>query len=67
MSNRSIAFSNVEVLAITILAVLIDHENTKAWIPRSQMLDSDRFEEFEVGDNFDLLIPEWLAIEKELI
>jgi hypothetical protein len=41
-------------------AILIVLDEEKYWIPRSQIIDHD-----EAGNAIE--IPEWLAIEKELV
>ena len=53
-----------EVLIEKELAILFYDGAKKVWIPKSQIDDPS---EFEIGKNFILLIPEWLAGEKGLI
>lgn len=44
-------------------AVLINDGNREAWIPKSQILQFEQ--DFKAG-LITVIIPEWLAIEKEL-
>jgi len=54
-----------EVLADTDEAILcLVDGDTEAWIPRSQLLYTEVEEE---GDSGNIEIPEWLAIDRELI
>ncbi len=36
------------------------------WIPKSMILDYSEAE-FEIGDTIEIDIPEWIAIDKELV
>ena len=54
----------VEVLAITPHALLVSDGGSKVWIPMSQIAENDNY---EVDKMFVITIPEWLAIEKELV
>ena len=36
------------------------------WVPKSQIIDYSE-NEFKIGDTIEIEIPEWLALEKELI
>lgn len=54
-----------EVRHITERAVLIHDGKREAWIPLSKIEDSD--DEIAVGKHLEILIPEWLAIDKGLI
>jgi hypothetical protein len=65
-----------KVIAITERAVLLDitavegeaEEHEGVWIPKSQIqLGSDDYEDSEVGEEVEYLIPEWLADEKDLL
>ena len=56
----------VEILAITDLAILIDDGNRQPWIAKS-LLRKDEIENCEAGNSLTLTIPEWLAMEEELI
>ena len=49
-------------------AVKLDFGDTKAWIPRSQIIDSDPdVDTCDKGDSIEIELPEWLAQEKGLI
>ena len=63
-----VSFEGVEVLRATDLALKCKIDGEKAWIPKSQILDGSNFgDDSEEGDEGELIIPEWLAIEKELV
>ena len=57
------------VKVVTDLALLlVDGDDCEHWMPKSKMdpdggLDKDS----EVGDEGELIIPEWLAVEKGLV
>lgn len=49
------------------LAILVDHgTDDDAWIPRSQIIDQTE-DPFQEGDELEIEIPEWLAIEKGMV
>ena len=61
----------VEILCIflheTDEAILIEDENdNQVWIPKSQIANWEE-DMYEKHDDFEIEIPEWLAIEKELV
>ena len=63
---------DVEIKFITEKALLVVVENGETWFPKSQVWcekdDQDlNMESLEVGDKVKLTMPEWLAIEKELV
>ncbi len=53
-----------EVIAVTKLAVLLDVGDYKVWLPKSQI--ETEFS-FDIGQNIEVEIPEWLAIDKGLV
>lgn len=53
---------DVRVIHSTDRAYLVEYGDTKAWLPKSQVIDID----FK-GDIATIVIPEWLAKDKELI
>jgi len=55
-----------EVHIKTDRAILIHDGAREAWIPRSQIEDPDP-EDMAIGSHITLLIPTWLAQEKDLI
>jgi hypothetical protein len=58
---------DVELIAVTDMAVFVDEgKEDPVWIPKSQTQNED-IDEMQIGDTFTLEIPEWLALEKELI
>lgn len=46
-------------------ALLVEIDGKNHWIPQSQIHDDS--EVWKPGDDGELVIPEWLAIEKELV
>ena len=68
-NDEPTSFEGVEVKAVTDLALLIDFgADEHTWIPKRQIIDGSNFgDDSEVGDEGELIIPEWLAIEKELV
>ncbi len=65
--------SSIEVAVIVKLvrpkSVLVSDTNVEVFIPRSQILNmSDgEVDDLGAGEEIELEIPEWLAIEKELV
>ncbi len=59
---------HMAVQRVTPAALLVvDCDGDEHWIPKSQICDeSDLGSGAEVNDEGDLLLPEWLAIEKGL-
>lgn len=53
-----------EIRRVTERAVLIHDGAREAWIPQSQIEDP---ETFQVGENVEILMPEWLAHKQGLI
>ena len=53
-----------EVIAVTKLAVLLGVGDYKVWLPKSQI--ETEFS-FDIGQNIEIEIPEWLAIDKGLV
>lgn len=65
---EEVSFEDVKIMAVTDLAILFNVEGCGAWIPKSQILDGSNFgDDSEEGDEGELIIPEWLAIEKDLV
>lgn len=56
---KLVDLKGVVILHETENAYLIEYEGTKVWVPKSQV-------EFDEEDG-TLTLPEWLAMEKELI
>ena len=51
----------------TDLAILVDHgTEDNEWIPKSQVSDQSE-DPYQVGDSLEIEIPEWLALEKDMI
>lgn len=65
MSSRDpVYIEDVEAIAETPDALLIEKDGVEVWIPKSQIHDdSEVYEEDHVGT---LVIPEWLAEDKGL-
>lgn len=67
-NNEPTSFDEVVIKAVTDLAFLMEIDGDDHWIPKSQILDGGNFDDdSELGDQGELLIPEWLAIEKGLV
>lgn len=58
----------VIVKRVTDKAILVDCDELEeyVWIPKSEILDPEP-EDLSVGDQEEIEIPKWLAIEKGLI
>lgn len=57
----------VTLMIETELAWMVDGGRDKdVWIPKSQIQDYSETE-YEIGDDIEIEIPEWLAMEKDLI
>ena len=66
--SEPVSFEGVEIMAVTDLALLCKIDGCDWWIPKSQILDGSNFgDDSERGDEGELIIPEWLAIEKEFV
>lgn len=65
MSNRDWVYvEGVEVVEVTKAALKVLVDTSPVWIPKSQLhSDCDLYDE---GDEGDLIIPRWLADEKEI-
>jgi hypothetical protein len=64
------SFSHVDVKGVELImdgdkAVLISQEGVDAWIPKSQIISGAR--RLALYEEANIVIPEWLAIEKELM
>ena len=61
----------VEIEATTDKAIMIgkDHDDKGIWLPLSQITDEngEKLKGMSTGDSLVILVPEWLAITKELI
>lgn len=66
MESKGWAEIECTIEAILNSAILINDGVRSVWIPKSQIEDPDP-SEMEIGGTCTLLIPEWLAMEKELI
>ncbi len=57
-----------EMIHFTDQAYLLYDGVNKIWIPKSQILNYDELpDKLEKGVDYEFIIPEWLAIEKEVI
>lgn len=54
---------DVDQISGTRDAIFISNGSQEAWIPKSQITDLER----DNGKLISIIIPEWLAIEKELV
>lgn len=55
-----------EVLEETELALKLDAGGMDVWLPKSQISDYTN-EAYQQGDLIEVEIPEWLALEKDLL
>lgn len=55
---------DVEIKAATDLAVMVTNGKKTAWVPRSQIIDSES--DLEIGAHTKIEIATWLAEEKGL-
>ncbi len=69
MSNRKfdkITVSGVTVVKSTDKALLVEVDGSEAWVPKSQLQQGGTItEESEPGAEGTLVVPRWLAEEKE--
>ena len=63
MSNKLIEVA-VTILHETVMAFLVDDGINQVWLPKSQIKDH---EDISIGETLEIEIPEWLAIDKEII
>jgi hypothetical protein len=66
LETKGYCYIACEVRRITSKAVLVHDGIREAWIPLSQIEDPTS-DEIEIGQTNELLLPEWLAKEKDLI
>lgn len=59
------AWIDVEVVARSAAAVLIDNGKDQAWVPLSQVVDSE--DDLVPGTHTKIELPDWLAEEKGLV
>ena len=56
-----------KVIHTTTLSILFDYGGEKrAWFPRSEILDYSE-EAYQEGDTIEIEIPDWLALQKDMI
>ena len=60
-----IRFDDVVCKAETDKAILVEIGGEEHWIPQSQILDDSQV--WRKGDEGELVVTEWIAIEKELV
>jgi len=57
----------IELIGKTDLALFVFDGIRTVWIPKSQILDPEDLDDYNYGECFTITIPEWLALEKEMI
>jgi len=63
--NESVEIDDVEVLAATEAAILIEtSDGDEEWIPKSQLRQGTNV--IAKGDKGKIIIPRWIAVEKEI-
>jgi hypothetical protein len=66
--NEPVDFEHVVVVCVRDKALLCKGADFEVWVPKSQLCqESEIFAESEEGDAGTLVIPEWLAIDKDLV
>ena len=65
MPKAMAEFEGCEATQESDAALLVLIDGNEVWIPKSQLSDESEIQ--EKGDKGLLVIPEWLAIEKELV
>jgi hypothetical protein len=55
----------IEVKGKTDAAIFVTDGNESAWLPKSQIENGP--DSFEIGQVYEITIPEWLALKKGLI
>ena len=58
-------FEDVTALRETEMALLCEIDGKQVWIPKSQIHEDS--EVYKMGTEGELVIPQWLAEEKELV
>lgn len=58
--QRDVELTYINVLYETAAAILFEFPEGEVWVPKSQIVDHDE-------ESREVVIPEWLAIEKELV
>lgn len=64
-SYEPVSFDDVEVLQDSGKAICVRVDDKEVWIPKTLIHDDS--EVYKEGTEGTLVIPEWLAIEKELV
>ena len=71
MSNSDrepVSFPGVTVIRATSKALLVCIDESEVWIPKSQLCDESEIDAAaDEGDEGELVVPEWMAIEKGLV
>lgn len=57
----------IVILGKTPQALRVTDGVTTDWIPKSLIEEDARLDSYEIGQTYEIVIPEWLALKKELI
>jgi hypothetical protein len=57
----------IVILGKTPQALRVTDGVTTDWIPKSLIEEDTRLDSYEIGQTYEITIPEWLALKKELI
>jgi hypothetical protein len=57
----------IVILGKTPQALRVTDGVTTDWIPKSLIEEDTRLDSYEIGQTYEIVIPEWLALKKELI
>lgn len=65
MRDKTTVWIEVDVRAVTDRGIMVYNGKRTSWIPKSQIMDYE--DDLEIGVGINIELPEWLAIEKELV
>ncbi len=68
-SSNEMEEYDVKFKAITDLAILVEYEKKSIWLPKSQIKSAGKID-YEMalqGMLISIMIPDWLAIDKEMM
>jgi hypothetical protein len=57
----------IEILGKTPQALRVTDGVTTDWIPKALIEEDARLDSYEIGQTYEVTIPEWLALKKGLI
>lgn len=66
LETKGYCYVDCEIRVLTERAVLVHDGDREAWLPRNQIEDPDPAS-LEPGQHVELLVAEWVAVEKGLV